>query len=169
LTVTAPIIVTALFGKADAAWFDGLRRRHYPAERNHVPAHLTMFHHLPPSAADEIKRRLSEETRGQPAPAAKLGAPFSLGRGVAFRVESPQLQAIRADLAGTFDGVLTPQDQARWRAHVTVQNKAPPAEAKALLDALRADFSPRALVIAGLASWHYLGGPWALLSRHMFA
>jgi hypothetical protein len=57
-----PIIVTALFGKADAAWFDTLRRAHYPAEHNQLPAHLTMFHHLAPSLAEELKRRLAEET-----------------------------------------------------------------------------------------------------------
>src|SRR5438046_2854697 len=65
-----PIIVTALFGKADTAWFDDLRRAHFPAERNQLSAHLTMFHHLAPSLEDELKRRLAGETRGVRAPLA---------------------------------------------------------------------------------------------------
>ncbi|WP_085808441.1 2'-5' RNA ligase family protein [Sphingomonas sp. TZW2008] len=168
-SVPAPIIVTALFGDADHAWFDGLRRAHFPPERNQLAAHLTMFHHLPPSAAAEVKRRLAEETRGVRRPEARLAAPFSLGRGVAYRIDSPALAAIRTRLAEGFQGLLTPQDQAGWRAHVTVQNKVEAATAKALLAALTTDYRPRSLAIVGLASWWYRGGPWEPLSRHMFA
>jgi len=41
--------------------------------------------------------------------------------------------------------------------------------AKAVLTALSRDFVPREVEIAGLASWHYRGGPWEAHSRHMFA
>ena len=165
----APIIVTALFGAADQAWFDAQRRLHFPPDRNHLAAHLTMFHHLPPTMADEIKQRLTGETRGVRVPQARLSGLISLGRGVAYRIESTGLEEIRLRLAAAFAGVLTPQDQAGWRPHVTVQNKVAPAEARALLADLQADFLPRPLAIAGLASWWYRGGPWEPLSRHMFA
>jgi hypothetical protein len=164
----APIIVSALFGKADQAWFDDLRRTHFPPERNQLDAHLTMFHHLPPSAADELKHRLTTETRGMPAPAARLAAPFLLGGGVAYRIDSRDLEQTRAGIADTFTGMLTPQDQAGWRPHVTVQNKVAPATAKALLAKLASDFQSRPLMIVGLATWWYRGGPWEPLSRHMF-
>jgi hypothetical protein len=165
----APIIVTALFGKADAAWFDALRQRHYPPERNRVAAHLTLFHHLPPSLETELKQRLSTATRGERAPLARIGGLISLGAGVAYRIESPALEDIRDSLAEAFAPMLMPQDRAGWRPHVTIQNKVLPAEAKELQRALEADFRPRPVAIAGLASWHYLGGPWSPLSRHMFA
>ncbi|WP_332804509.1 2'-5' RNA ligase family protein [Sphingomonas sp. RT2P30] len=165
----APIIVTALFGAADAAWFDRLRRQHFPPERNHLAAHLTMFHHLPPSLAGEIKRQLASATRGVAAPHAQIAGLVSLGAGVAYRIDSDDLRAIRGRLADHFTGMLTPQDQAGWRPHVTVQNKVRPDVARALLRALEADFTPRRLAIAGLASWWYRGGPWEPLSRHMFA
>ncbi|NJR80574.1 2'-5' RNA ligase family protein [Sphingomonas corticis] len=164
----APIIVSALFGREDQAWFDRQRAAYFPVERNHLPAHLTMFHHLPPSSAAELSRRLREATRGVPAPAARLAGVISLGRGVAYRIDSPGLAAIRADLADAFAGLLVPQDQAGWRAHVTVQNKVEPATAKALLAELQAGFAARPLRIAGLAAWWYRGGPWELLSRHDF-
>jgi hypothetical protein len=169
LTAPAPIIVTALFGKQDTAYFDGLRRVHFPAERNQLPAHLTMFHHLGPSLEAELRQRLANETRGVRAPAARLAGLMSLGKGVAFRIESPELADIRDRLADSFAAMLTPQDAVGWRPHVTVQNKVTPAEAKALQTALALDFRPRPVVIAGLASWWYRGGPWEPLSRHMFA
>ena len=165
----APIIVTALFGKQDAAYFDGLRRAHFPPERNHLSAHLTMFHHLSPLLEAELKQRLANETRGIPAPAARIAGLMSLGRGVAFRIESPGLAEIRARLADAFASMLTPQDSAGWRPHVTVQNKVEPYQAKALQAELEGDFRPRTAPIAGLATWWYRGGPWEALSRHMFA
>lgn len=164
----APIIVTALFGAADQAWFDAQRRAHFPPERNHLAAHLTMFHHLPPSCAAELRQRLATETRGVRAPAARVAGVFSLGRGVAYRIDSDGLAAIRARLAEAFTGLLTPQDSAGWRAHVTVQNKVEPATAKALLAELSRGFAVRPVAIAGLAAWWYRGGPWEPLSRHMF-
>jgi len=165
----APIIVTALFGRQDQAWFNALRREHYPPERNVLDAHLTLFHHLPPSIADELKHRLTQETRGVRAPKARVQGLMSLGRGVAYRIEAPELSAIRAGLGEAFSSLLTPQDAVRWRPHVTVQNKVTPSLAKFVLSALSRDFVPREVEIAGLATWHYRGGPWEPLSRHMFA
>lgn len=165
----APLIVTALFGKADQAWFDSLRRTHFPPERNQLDAHLTLFHHLPPSVAEELKHRLAQETRGVRAPRATVGGLMSLGRGVAYRIDSPDLVVIREGLVQAFAGLLTPQDAGRWRPHVTVQNKVTPVLAKALMAALSRDFQPRSVEITGLASWWYRGGPWELHSRNMYA
>lgn len=164
-----PLIVSAVFSPEDAALLNGLRRTHFPPERNQLDAHLTLFHHLPPSIGDELKHRLSQHARGAAAPQAWLGGVMSLGRGTAFRVESPALEAIRADLADAFAPLLTPQDRAGWRPHVTIQNKVAPAAAKALQAELSADFRRRPLRIAGLASWWYRGGPWERHSLHNFA
>lgn len=163
----APIIVTAMLGASDFAWAEGLRRAHYPPDRNQVPAHITLFRHLPPGIADELRAALKAETRG-PAPAARLCGLRHLGQGVAFQIESEGLEAIRERLADHFTGLLIPQDQAPWRPHITVQNKVTPGDAKALLTALQASFVPRPIRIAGLASWWYRGGPWEMLSEHKF-
>ena len=168
-SVPAPIIVTALFGRGDQGWFDAQRAAHFPPERNVLAAHCTLFHHLPPSIADELKHRLVEETRGVRAPDARVAGLMSLGRGVAYRIESPALVQIRARLAEAFVGLLTPQDAGGWRAHVTIQNKVTPSVAKLLLDRLQRDFRPRPVELAGVATWWYRGGPWEPLSRHMFA
>lgn len=165
----SPIIITALFGNEDFAWLDGLRRHHFPPEHYIIPAHLTLFHHLAPALAGEIKRRLIAETRHSARPEARIGAVISFDRGVALRVDCPQLDAIRARLAETFDRMLTPQDQASWRAHVTIQNKVSRGEARALHAELSSTFEARPISITGLASWWYCDGPWQPLSRHRFA
>ncbi|WP_203309701.1 MULTISPECIES: 2'-5' RNA ligase family protein [Sphingomonas] len=165
----APIIVSAVFGRQDQGWFDAQRAAHFPPERNQLSAHLTLFHHLPPSAEAELKHRLVQETRGVRAPRARIGGLMSLGRGVAYRIESPDLVAIRHRLADAFAGLLTPQDAGGWRPHVTIQNKVQPNVAKLLLTGLSRDFVPREVEVAGLAAWWYRGGPWENISRHMFA
>ena len=164
----APLIVSALLGAEDFAWLDGLRRAHFPPERNVLAAHLTLFHHLPPSVEPELRQRLAAATRARAAPAASAGAVIGLGRGVAFRIDSPDLAAIRRELADAFAGLLTPQDAGGWRAHVTVQNKVSPEVARALREELAAGFRPRPVAVAGLAVWRYRGGPWESVSRHLF-
>lgn len=161
------LIVTADFAPADFAWLEGLRRAHYPPERNQVPAHLTMFHALPPSAEDEARRQLALQANAPP-PAAGIAGLMDLGGGVAFRVVSAELDAIRDALADHFHGLLTAQDVAGWRPHVTIQNKVPSRLAKALLAELERDFRPRPLGIAGLSLHRYRGGPWEQLAAWRF-
>ncbi|MDX3899797.1 MAG: 2'-5' RNA ligase family protein [Sphingobium sp.] len=165
--MTAPIIVTALLGPMDFRWADDLRRAHFPPERNVVPAHITLFHHLPPKILPELAERLKRHAAA-PAPSASLAGLVDLGSGVAYRVESEGLAAIRDALADAFSGLLIPQDRARPRFHITVQNKARPERARALFAALSAGFRPRPIAIAGLAAWHYRGGPWELAMKAMF-
>lgn len=156
----APIIVTATMGAADQRRFDALRAAHFPPARNHLAAHITLFHQLPPSALDELDRLLRRIAAGTPPPAARLRQVYSLGQGVAFHIDSPELLAVRARIADHFGGMLAAQDRGVPRLHITVQNKATAAAARALLARLAADFRPRPLAIAGLAAHHYRGGPW---------
>ena len=164
---TGPLIVTALFGPGDDGWLQQLRRTHYPADRNQVPAHLTLFRQLPPSLEGELSRRLAAAAAAPP-PRATIAGVIDLGEGTALRVESAELEAIREELASAFHGLLMPQDQTALRPHITIQNKVVPKEARALQKQMRAGFEPRPLAIRALASWRYLGGPWQSLKTHSF-
>ena len=147
-------------GAADQRYFDNLRTAHFPPERNHLAAHITLFHQLPPSALAELDgliRRIAADT---PPPAARLREIYSLGNGVAYRIDSPDLLAIRTRIADHFTGMLTAQDHGTPRLHITVQNKVTSQEARALLTDLAHDFVARPLAIVGLAAHHYRGGPW---------
>lgn len=167
-TGTAPLILTAQFSPADQAWADTLRRDHFPPERNFVPAHITLFHHLPPGSLTELKRMLVTQVRSD-APPAQIDRLLSLGRGVALHVDCPGLVAIRAALSDRLHGLLVPQDQAQPRLHITVQNKVAPEVARATLGRLeRAIRLPRPLAIASLNLWYYRGGPWEAAARYPF-
>jgi len=161
------LIVTAEMGGEDQAWLDRMRRTHFPPERNVLAAHLTMFHALPPSLESEVRHRLAAAAK-QPPPRAKIAGLMDLGGGVAFRVVSDDLDAIRAELADAFLGSLTAQDGQGWRPHVTIQNKVPTKVARALLQELRRTFAPRSLAIKGFGLHRYLGGPWESLATFSF-
>ncbi|MBT2185809.1 2'-5' RNA ligase family protein [Sphingobium sp. H33] len=163
----APIIVTAELGKADQGWADALRRKHYPAERNQLPAHLILFHHLPPSIEGELRGMLTGLSAG-PKPSATIAGAYSLGSGVAIAISSPDLLAIWAEIAARFERHLIPQDSHSPRLHVTIQNKVEPALARGTLAEVEASLVRRPVEIAALACWRYRGGPWSLISRHAF-
>ena len=161
------LIVTAEIAPQDLSWLDRLRRMHYPAERNRLPAHLTMFHVLPPSAEAEVRTALSRLAT-EPPPRASVEGLMDLGGGVAFRIVSEDLDRMRRELAADFHGLLSAQDSGGWRPHVTIQNKVPAKEARALLAKLEVGFRPRPLAISGLGLHRYLGGPWERLGVYSF-
>ena len=161
------LIITAELAQGDFSWIEGLRRAHYARDRNQVPAHLTMFHALPPSAEGEVRSRLSQIVR-RPIPVAMIAGLIDLGGGVAFRVVSPDLDRIRDELADDLHGLLGAQDDRGWRPHITIQNKVAPRIARALKDSLERGFSQRPLGIRGLGLHRYLGGSWEPLADYPF-
>jgi hypothetical protein len=161
------LIVTAELGRKDLAWFDALRRLHYPPERNRLAAHLTMFHALPPSAEAEVRARLASATT-ESAPKAMIVGLMNLGGGVAFRIVSEDLDRIREDLANGLHGMLGPQDRGGWRPHVTIQNKVAPKTARALIAGLERGFQPRPVTLRGLGLHRYAGGPWEPVAVYSF-
>jgi hypothetical protein len=93
---------------------------------------------------------------------------MDLGGGVAFRVVSDDLDRIRRELSDAFHGLLTSQDRAGWRPHVTIQNKVAPKVARELKSALEGSFLQRPLGINGIGLHRYLGGPWERLAIYPF-
>jgi hypothetical protein len=122
-----------------------------------------LFHHLPGSELDAVKRRLKAVCGQVAPPAVAVSEVRSTGRGVAYRLRSADLVAIRAELADGWNTLLIPQDRAGFQPHVTVQNKVTGAEAKATLDLLAAGFVPFETRAVGISIWRYLGGPWEAL------
>ena len=161
------LIVTAEPGSEDFAWFERLRQAHYPPNRNRVPAHLTIFHALPPSAEAELRSRLAQLARG-PAPKARVEELMDLGGGVAFRIVSPDLDRMRSELARDLHGLLSAQDDSGWRPHITIQNKVAPKLARSLIASLAGDFRARPLTIRGLGLHRYLAGEWETIAIYPF-
>ncbi|WP_336033855.1 2'-5' RNA ligase family protein [Geodermatophilus sp. FMUSA9-8] len=162
------LIVTLLLEEQAQARFDRLRAEHFPRERNHLAAHVTLFHALPGEERPAVEAALDRAADRPPFDVAVTGLQL-LGRGVAYRLASAELAALHAGLAAEFDPWLTPQDRQRLSPHVTVQNKVEPAVARGLRDRLAASFVPYDVPARGLGLWRYLGGPWEPLGEHPFA
>jgi 2'-5' RNA ligase len=148
--------------------FDRLREIHFPPERNYLRAHLTLFHQLPGEREAEISAKLQEICReGEPLALTVAGLRF-LGRGVAYELKSPQLTALRRELVRSWGPWLGAQDRQGFKPHITVQNKVPPEQARALHQELQAAFSPFEAEGLGLSLWRYLGGPWKSAGTYPF-
>jgi 2'-5' RNA ligase len=164
----AALIVTAELPADLQAWAERLRRAHYPAERNQVAAHVTLFRALPPSCEDELREALAAVARARPPVPARLDGIVSLGRGTALGLASPAMLALRAELGERLHGLLGPQDRPEPRLHATVQNKVSEREARALQADLAGVVQPRDFRFAGLALHRYRDGPWEFVKRWSF-
>ncbi|HEY8560822.1 MAG TPA: 2'-5' RNA ligase family protein [Pyrinomonadaceae bacterium] len=164
----APLILTAKMDRETFEFFDRLRRAHFPRERNHLAAHVTLFHHLPGERREEIEAQLETVAARQ----AGIDLHFSdlkfIGRGTIAAINSPPLIALRDALARRWSADLTRQDAQKFAPHVTIQNKTDPEKARLLYENLSAAWKPRAGTAIALELWHYRDGPWQLAREFDF-
>jgi len=163
-----PFIVTAELPPDLFSWADGLRRAHFPPERNHLAAHVTLFHAFAPSLREELRPLLADLAARHAPPPARLSGLMNLGRGTALALESPAMLALRALIAEHFHGALTAQDRHPPRLHITIQNKVAPEAARALQAELAPGLQPRDFAFTGLGLHIYRGGPWEAAGRWPF-
>ncbi len=163
-----PLVLTALLEPAVQARFEALRRLHFPAERNQVPAHVTLFHQLPGRELEAVRRRLRAVCGQVPPQAVAVTEVQFRGSGVAYKLRSPGLVDVRGELADGWDTLLIPQDRAGFQPHMTVQNKAEPAVARESYRMLSSEFRPFDTLATGIAIWRYCGGPWEALGTAAF-
>lgn len=163
----APLLVTAELPADVFAWADGLRRAHYPSERNRLGAHVTLLHGLPPSAEGEV-RRLLARLAGRPAPDARIVGLMDLGRGTALEVESAAMLDLHSELAEDLRGLIQQRDTHPPRLHITVQNKVPPTAAGALQAELALILRPRAFRFRGLALSLWRDELWQMAQLYSF-
>jgi 2'-5' RNA ligase len=169
MDTTAPLILTLRLDERSFAFFDEQRRRYFPKERNFIPAHLTLFHALPGEQLAKIQQDIEAAISGQEPFALDVTGLRSLGRGVAYKLESSELGELRRHLAKTWNDWLKPQDRQNHNPHVTVQNKVDPTQARALLEDLADGFQPFEVRGIGLDLWWYHGGPWEMVHNFPFA
>ena len=155
-----PFIVTAELPADLLRWADDLRRAHYPPERNHLAAQVTLFHAMAPSLRDELPAVLARMAQEYAPPAAELTGLMNLGKGTALALTSPTMLTIRAAIADLFHGALTAQDQHQPRLHITIQNKVTVAAARALQAELAPGLMPRRFAFAGLGLHRYCNPHW---------
>ena len=169
MTAQAPLILTLALDEAAFLFFDQLRQEHFPAERNYLKAHLTLFHHLPGAERATITNYLTEVSQNQSPLSLAVSEVRSLGSGVAYQLVSQELQNLHRRLSSEWQAWLTPQDQQTLWPHVTVQNKVSQQEAQDVYQQLSATFQPFTATGTGLQLWEYQNGPWELLEVFLFS
>lgn len=164
LPIADPFILTAALPADLAGFAEGLRRAHFPRERNHLHAHVTLFHAFAPSLLDELVNFLPRIAAEFAAPQGRVKGIMDLGKGTAIALEAPALLRLRAQIAEHFHGSLTAQDLHEPRPHITVQNKVTKEEARALQVQLAPMLAPWSFkppfAFPALELWRYRGGPW---------
>lgn len=163
-----PFIVTAKLPPEIHGWAEGLRRAHYPAERNHLHAHVTMFHSFAPSLLEELRDYLPQVCAEFAPPEAEITGLLDLGSGTAIALASPQLLSLRAMIAEHFHGSLTAQDQYEPRPHITIQNKVSKREARDLQAELAPEIPLKRFTFPALELYLYQGGPWERIKSSTF-
>jgi 2'-5' RNA ligase len=167
--VARPLILTLAFPAQVQRALDRLRRTHYPRAYNHVPAHLTLFRHLPGTQAPNLLTALRTEASATRVFPVSLGPVTRLGSAIVLTARSDTLAALHARLASRFQPLLTPQDRAPFRPHVTLANKLDDialAQAQRALEAANPRFDTQA---EALLLWRFdedrPQSPWTLLVR----
>ncbi len=164
----SPLIVTAKMDTDSFEFLDALRREYFPPERNHLSAHITLFHHLPCEQLDEIEAHLKIIASRQYEFKLDFRAVRFIGRGSIVEIESPPLVSLRNKLANHWSEWLTLQDRHKFAPHVTIQNKVESEAARRLYEKLKASWQPQIGKTTALQLWHYRNGPWQLANEFNF-
>jgi 2'-5' RNA ligase len=161
-----PLILTLQIDEATQSFYEDLRRRFFPRQRNLIPAHLTLFHQLP----DEDRIYDALRTTAQATVAFQVTEPKlrSIGRGVAVFFQPEPLRTLHRNFLSIFQSDLISQDRQRFDPHIVVQNKVAPETARHTFDELQdlPLLEPRSI---GLTLWRYVDGPWEHLVDLPFA
>ena len=159
-----PFILTAVLPPDLQGFAEGLRRAHFPPERNHLHAHVTLFHAFAPALLEELASFIPQVAAEFAAPQGAVKGVMDLGKGTAIALDAPELLRLRALIAEHFRGSLTAQDLHEPRPHITIQNKVSKEEARALQAGLAPILAPwiakGRFTFRALALHRYKGGPW---------
>jgi hypothetical protein len=152
-----PLLFTLELDATNLEKLQTLRDRYF--DRNIVPAHLSLFHHLPhQSHIIERAANLAKTTTAFPLNFAQI---IRLSNGFAVKVESQSnVESLHQQLSASYSQWLTPQDKQKYVPHVTLMNKAPRYEAAIAYAEFSHQWRPWTGVATGILIWEYLGGPW---------
>ena len=162
-----PLILTIKLDDAAQLSFNELRKLYFPAERNFLNAHLTLFHQLPAnetSILSDIENLTVHATRL----VLQVESVVSIGNGTAYKIASKELQALHRLLQQKWMQWIIQQDKQKLWPHITIQNKVSAEKAKELQAVLKSDFKPFAIYGNGFSLWEYEGGPWEFIRDYEF-
>jgi hypothetical protein len=132
-----------------------MRRAHWPPPGPRLPAHITLFRQLPPSQEADLLARVRAEARGLRAP---VLAPLGFAErdaGVALRLDSPELAALRDRLAAAWWTLLGAAERGPAWLHATIANGLAPRDVRALAARLHGAPRPAPFACSALELWRW--------------
>ncbi|KAI9633225.1 uncharacterized protein MKK02DRAFT_39204 [Dioszegia hungarica] len=187
-----PLVLTLTLDAQTHTLLTSLRTKYFPSSRNHLAAHLTLFHAIPPRRVPALEAQLQTFCQ-RPGFDVSVGHPKQMGsRGVMVAIESVKpknaIEGIhKALLAGMRreqdadkeikqgeEGDkerLTNQDLMKLaHPHVTVLNKAESEEEvnNCLEEVERVFRESKKGRAVGFELWEYMGGPWKPFKQYTF-
>ncbi|GAA5903747.1 2'-5' RNA ligase family protein [Sporobolomyces salmoneus] len=144
-----------------------LRKRYFPAHRLKVDAHLTLFHALPHSRIEDVKKTLDRVAGETNVFRISAGKTFKMGdQGVAIDpgMGVEEGKQVHAELKKDWSEFLSQQDSKAFKAHWTIVNKEDDKEKveKALREVKEweAEGGTKEGEADGLVLWRYDHGKW---------
>ena len=163
------LILTLGFDAASFARLEPLRQRHFPADRNFIPVHVTLFQQLPSYALNRVLGTLAQAASAEPPLPFRATGIVDFGGGAAVDLDCPPARALQTRLRNAWSDILTDSDDRARKLHATVQNKVDRETARATQEALRAGFQGWDGRFETLLLWHYRGGPWEKAGEFPFS
>lgn len=161
-TVGIPLVLTFCLDEASQARLDAWRARYFPAERNYLKAHLTVFHQLPGQQISQISQQLEEFAAEQETISIEFSRLITRQGFVGIAIDSQLIHEARSKLSSMFGTLLRAQDKQGYKPHVTITNLGSPRDAMSCMAEMEKIFLPWEGEVKGLNLYHYRGGPWEL-------
>jgi 2'-5' RNA ligase len=161
-----PLIVTLAIDNQSLEYFTRLRNEYFPAWCNYLPAHITLFHRLPPGLPLIIET-IEKYARRKPFSLGITGIKH-MGTGVAFTIGPSEINQLHKEMKTVFKGHLTAQDRKKIWPHITVQNKVSEWKALQTAEKLASGFTPFSIEATGFSLWKYNKGPWLHVQDRLF-
>src|SRR5436305_14715626 len=129
-----PMILTLQLEEEQQAFFNAQRKTYFPAHRNYLDAHITLFYHLP--IGEAAIPLLLQAAAQRPPMQLHVQAVHNMGTGVAYGLISEELQVLHENLQLALDPWLKRQDRKQLWPHITIQNRVTVFKAQLLAEQL---------------------------------
>ena len=150
---------------------NNLRQRYFPRKLNKIPAHLTLFHALPGSKLESIRKDPCEVAGSQTSFSLSTGNVKRLKRGVAIFANGTQsAEKLHGRLRDMWLDWLSEQDGGGFQGHWSVMNKVEDEEAVQRAEKEIAEsFMGVKGEAQGLTLWKYEKGFWRFPEQYTFS
>jgi hypothetical protein len=158
-------ILTAKVDKNSQNLLNHLRAEYFPAHRNFLDAHLTLFSHYP---VFDLSNPYFSHLLPEKKMSVSFEQVFYTGMGFAVEVKSPELEVLRSQMLSLLRPAAPGVESSTNKLHVTIQSEVDPRRAINSFEAFSKTWAPVLGEIEGIEVWRPLSGPWGFVGGYRF-